>query len=276
VKETWVDAGSRLPTKHLAFFFIPIAVGLMEWGPLFWRDGASLVCALAVSTLAAQGIAGGLGQRFSSACRRLFLKYGHALLSPVFLSTIVIITALVVFRVPFDQYRPARDIMTILLGPAVVALALPLYRQRRILVKRLPVVVASVMSGSLVSIVSVVAVARLLSLDETILVSLAPKSVTAPIAIEISRIAGGDQALTAAFVIVTGLLGSMLGPWFLSTIGVHDPVARGLAVGNTSHGQGTAMMLLEGETPGTLSGVSMALTAVFTSFIGPIVIPWLT
>jgi putative effector of murein hydrolase len=86
---------------------------------------------------------------------------------------------------------------------------------------------------------------------------------------------GGDQALTAAFVIATGMLGSMLGPWFLSKIRIHDPVTRGLAVGTVSHGQGTAMMLLEGETQGAVSGVAMALAAVFVSIIAPTLIPWL-
>jgi len=107
------------------------------------------------------------------------------------------------------------------------------------------------------------------------MVSLAPKSVTAPVAVEISRIVGGNQALTAAFVIATGVFGSMLGPWFLSQMHIHDPMARGLAVGTTSHGQGTAMMLHEGETQGALSGVAMALAAIFVSLIAPYTIPGL-
>ncbi len=207
--------------------------------------------------------------------RRAFLAYGSALLSPVFLSTLVIIATLGFFRIPFARYKPAEEIMTVLLGPAVVALALPLYRQRHTLVQMLPSVLAGVISGSLVSLGAVVAVARLVGLERVIMVSLAPKSVTAPVAVEISRIVGGDQALTAAFVIATGVLGSMLGPWFLSKIHIHDPVARGLAVGTTSHGQGTAMMLQEGETQGALSGVAMALAAVFVSLTAPYLIPWL-
>jgi predicted murein hydrolase (TIGR00659 family) len=207
--------------------------------------------------------------------RHAFLKYRYAVLSPVFLSTLVIMAGLVVFRIPFERYKPAKQVMTIFLGPAVVALALPLYRQRHVVLRRLPAVLAGVISGALVSLGSVVAAARLAGLDDILVVSLAPKSVTAPVAVEISRIVGGDQALTAAFVIATGLLGSMLGPWFLSRISVDDPVARGLAVGTTAHGQGTAMMLHEGETQGALAGVAMALTAIATSFMAPLLIPWL-
>lgn len=207
--------------------------------------------------------------------RRAFLRYGHALLSPVFLSTVVIIAVLMSLRIPFPRYEPAAQVMTALLGPAVVALALPLYRQRHILIQRLPSVLAGVISGSVVSLAAVIIVARVARMTPVIVISLAPKSVTAPVAVEIARIVGGDPALTSAFVIATGVLGSMLGPWFLSRIGVDDPVARGLAVGTTAHGQGTAMMLQEGEVQGVLSGIAMALTAVFTALIAPFAIPWL-
>ena len=208
--------------------------------------------------------------------RRAFLRYGYALLSPVFLSTVVVIAVLASSGIPFAEYRPAANIMTALLGPAVVALALPLYRQRASLAQRLPSVVAAVVTGTLVSLVIVVAVARLARMTPVIVVSLAPKSVTAPVAVDIARIVGGDPALTSAFVIATGLLGSVLGPWFLSRIGVDDPVARGLAVGTIAHGQGTAMMLQEGEMQGVMSSIAMALTAVFTSAIAPFAIPWLS
>ena len=118
-------------------------------------------------------------------------------------------------------------------------------------------------SGSLVGLVSGIAVALLARLDPVITMSLAPKSVTAAIAVEIASLLGGDEGLTAAFVIATGALGSMLGPWFLSRIRIANPVARGLAVGTTAHGQGTPMMLHEGKTQGALSGVAMALAELF-------------
>jgi predicted murein hydrolase (TIGR00659 family) len=206
--------------------------------------------------------------------RRAFLKYGYALLSPVFLSTLLIIGILRLAGISFEDYRPGQSLMTVLLGPAVVALALPLYRQRRALLQQLPAVLAGIVSGSIVSLVSVMAVARAAGLEPRIVVSLAPKSVTAPVAVEIARLVGGDPALTAAFVIATGTLGSMIGPWFLSRVRIQDPVARGLAVGTAAHGQGTAMMLQEGETQGALSGVALSVSATFTAFIAPVLIPW--
>ena len=207
--------------------------------------------------------------------RRAFLIYRCALLSPVFLSTLVIVAVLGLSRTPFARYKPAEEIITVLLGPAVVALALPLYRQRQSLLRMLPAMLAGIISGSLVSLGAAIAVARAVGLETVIVVSLAPKSVTAPVAVEVSRIVGGNQALTAAFVIATGVLGSMFGPWFLSQIRIDDPVARGLAVGTAAHGQGTAMMLEEGETQGAVSGAAMALAAIFVSLIAPLIIPWL-
>jgi predicted murein hydrolase (TIGR00659 family) len=206
--------------------------------------------------------------------RQAFLRHGYALLSPVFLSTLAIIATLLLLGVSFEQYKPGQKIMTSLLGPAVVALALPLFRQRRELCQRFPAVLAGVVSGSIVSLVTVVACARAVGLEPVVVASLAPKSVTTAVAVEIARLVGGDPALTAAFVIATGTLGSMIGPWFLSRVRIHDPVARGLAVGTASHGIGTAMMLQEGEIQGTVSGVAMALTAILTSFIAPVLVPW--
>jgi predicted murein hydrolase (TIGR00659 family) len=223
------------------------------------------------------GIVGAIALTFSvyALSRRAFLIYRCALLSPVFLSTLFIIAVLGLSRTPFSRYKPAEEIMTVLLGPAVVALALPLYRQQHALRRMLPAIVGGVIGGSLVGLAATIAVARAVGLQTVIVVSLAPKSVTAPVAVEVSRIVGGNQALTAAFVIATGVIGSMLGPWFLSQVRIDDPAARGLAVGTAAHGQGTAMMLQEGETQGALAGAAMALAAIFVSLVAPFIIPWL-
>lgn len=210
-----------------------------------------------------------------AACRRAFLRLGWALLSPVFASTVVVIAALSLTGLRLEDYQPGQRLMTMLLGPAVVALAVPLYRQRQVWLPRWPAVLISVAGGSLASLVSVVALARAAGFAPDIVVSLAPKSVTAPVAVEIARLIGGDPALTAAFVIATGMLGSVFGPWVLSRARIDDRVARGLAVGTTAHGQGAAAMLHEGELPGALAGAALALAAVFTSVVAPFLIPWL-
>ena len=210
-----------------------------------------------------------------AASRRAFLRLRWSLLSPVFVSTVVVIAALWLTGLRFEDYQPGQRLMTTLLGPAVVALAVPLYRQRQVWQPRWPAVLISAVSGSRVSLVSVVVLARAAGFASEIVVSLAPKSVTAPVAVEIARLVGGDPALTAAFVIATGMLGSMFGPWILSRAGVDDPVARGVAVGTTAHGQGAAAMVLEGELQGALAGAALVLAAVFTSVTAPFLVPWL-
>jgi predicted murein hydrolase (TIGR00659 family) len=207
--------------------------------------------------------------------RWLFLRFKNPLLNPVFLSTMAVIGILLCCGFTFNDYKPGKEIMTFLLGPTTVALALPLYRHRAALSTYAFPILAGIAVGSLSTMATVLWFGRLAALPSLILRSLAPKSVTAPIAVEIAKLTGGDPALAAAFVVATGMLGSMIGPLLLSRLRITNPVARGLAMGTTSHGQGTAIALLEGETQGAMAGIAMALAAVFTSLIAPYYIPLL-
>lgn len=207
------------------------------------------------------------------ATRKLFLTYRHPLLNPVFLSTVFIIAFLKGTGFGLEDYRPAKEAMTFLLGPATVALALPLYHNRRVLMEHTLPVVAGVVAGSLATMAAALAAGRLLQLDPAVLLSIGPKSVTVPIAVEISRLTGGDASLTAAFVVATGMIGSIIGPSLLTLCRVRGQVARGLALGTVSHGQGTAVALLESETAGAMGGVAMAIAAVFTALVAPYYLP---
>jgi len=207
------------------------------------------------------------------ATRRIFLAYKYPLLNPVFLSTLLIIAALKAGGYTLAEYQPAKEAMTLLLGPATVALALPLYNNRGVLRNHALPVLAGVCAGCLSTIAAALVAGRLLGVAKGVLLSLGPKSVTVPIAVEISRIAGGEPTLTAAFVVATGMIGSILGPVTLSLLRVKNPIARGLALGTISHGQGTAVALLEGETAGAMGGVAMAIAAVFTALIAPYYLP---
>jgi predicted murein hydrolase (TIGR00659 family) len=207
------------------------------------------------------------------ATRKLFLAYRHPLLNPVFLSTVVIIAFLKLMGLTLEDYRPAKDAMTFLLGPATVALALPLYHNRRVLGKHGVSVLSGVIAGSLTTMAAALIAGRVLQLDDGLLLSLGPKSVTVPIAVEIARLTGGEASLTAAFVVATGMIGSIMGPSLLTLCRVHGPVARGLALGTVSHGQGTAIALLESETAGAMGGVAMAIAAIFTAVVAPYYLP---
>jgi len=207
--------------------------------------------------------------------RKIYLKTQNALLTPLLLSTIAIIFILHYSGITFEQYKPGKDIMTFLLGPATVALALPLYLNRHILRASFVPILVGIVCGAVSTLTTAVLLAKVSGLDSLIVTSIAPKSITAPIAIEIAIITGGDPAIAVAFVVFTGTLGSMIGAGFLSLCKIDNPVARGLAMGVTAHGQGTATILQEGQTQGAMAGVAMALAAIFISFIAPFYIPWL-
>jgi putative effector of murein hydrolase len=207
--------------------------------------------------------------------RALYLKYQHPLVQPVFLSASLIILVLVLTRRSFDDYRDARDLLGWCLGPVTVALAVPVYKQRaRLRAAALPLA-AGLAAGAVATIAAVLGLAALAHLDRSLLPALAVKSVTAPIAIELAKLQGGDPSLAATFAIVTGTLGAMFGPALLTRCRVTDPVARGIALGTTSHGQGTAAALLEGEASGALASLAMAGAAVFTAAVAPVYIPFL-
>ncbi len=207
--------------------------------------------------------------------RKIFMKTKNALLSPLLLSTIGIILILHYSGITFEQYKPGKDVMTFLLGPATVALALPLYQNRHVLRKSFAPILIGIASGAISTLTTAVLLAKISGLDSLIVKSIATKSITAPIAIEISHITGGDPAIAVAFVVFTGTVGSMIGAGFLSLCKIDNPIARGLAMGVTAHGQGTATILEEGQTQGAMAGVGMALSAIFISLIAPFYIPWL-
>lgn len=206
--------------------------------------------------------------------RRLYLRYKHPLLNVVALGAGLIITVLVVLGIPYSAYVPAKDIMTSLLGPATVGLAVPLYRHRGLLVRFGPAILGSVALGALLAMLTAGAIAQLGGLPKDVVMSIMPKGVTIPFAVEIARIYGGIPALTAAFVVATGTLGSLIGGWLLTLARIQNPMARGLALGTVSHGQGTATALMEGEQQGAMAGLAMILAGIFTAGFAPLV-AWL-
>jgi putative effector of murein hydrolase len=155
------------------------------------------------------------------------------------------------------------------LAPAVVALGLPLYRQLQRLGRASLPILASTAAGSLVGVLSAVLPAGLLGASPALLATLAPKSITTPIAIGVSEVLGGLPPLTAAVVIATGILGAVLGPPFLRAIGVRSPAAFGLAMGAAAHGIGTARAMEEGELAGAASGLALGLNGALTALAAP-------
>jgi len=208
------------------------------------------------------------------ATRHLYLRFRHPLLNVVAWSAAIIICVLVACKIPYSAYVPAKDIMTALLGPATVGLAVPLYRHRGLLLRFAPAILGSVVLGALLAMMTASLMAQWGGLPRDVVMSILPKGVTIPFAVEIARIYGGIPALTAAFVVATGTLGSLCGGWLLTLARIDNPVARGLALGTVSHGQGTATALMEGELQGAMAGLAMILAGIFTAGFAPLAV-WL-
>ncbi|GIN84208.1 membrane protein [Heyndrickxia sporothermodurans] len=195
--------------------------------------------------------------------------------SPVFLSTFIIIIILILSHVTYLNYTPAKNILTYLLGPATVSLAVPLYKNRDLVYKNLFPVFVGMITGTLMTITSAIVLGKIWSFSNQILSSLSIKSITIPVASEVSKIIGANEQLVAAFVMITGMFGAMFGPKILDIFKISHPLSRGLSLGTISHGIGTAEAVREGDVQGAISGVAMGVSAIFTSLIIPYLLPWL-
>lgn len=195
----------------------------------------------------------------------------NPLLNPVFIAVVIIVAVLLATRTDYYDYFEGAQFVHFLLGPATVALAIPLFRQFEKVRRSAIAIIASVVTGSVTAIASALGVGYVLGASSDALISLAPKSVTAPVAMGISEQLGGLPSLTAVLVIVTGILGAMIGPVILNLIGVKDWPARGLAIGTASHGIGTARALQINELAGAFSGLAMGLNALATAILLPII-----
>lgn len=197
-------------------------------------------------------------------------KSGLSMLHPFLISVPVVVAVLNATDVPCEFYIESNVVIDFFLGPCVVALGLLLYDHREIIRRNLLGILSAVAAGSVVGVASVYALCRLLKLNEIFLLSLEPKSVTAPIAIEISSYLGGDLSLTAVSVVLCGFIGAVLGPAFLRLLRIKSPIARGLAMGASSHGLGTARAIEMGAVEGAVSGLAIALMGVMTALVIPL------
>ncbi len=196
-------------------------------------------------------------------------------LNPVAIAVVLLIALLVVTGTPYQTYFDGAQFVHFLLGPATVSLAIPLYRQRqRLRALALPIAVALV-AGVLTASLSAVGFAALLGAGKETLISLAPKSVTAPVAMGISEKLGGLPSLTAVLVVSTGIVGAVLGTGLFRLLGIRDDAIKGIAMGVAAHGIGTARAFQVSPTMGAFSGLAMALSAFVTALLLPPLLRWI-
>jgi predicted murein hydrolase (TIGR00659 family) len=195
----------------------------------------------------------------------------NPLLNPVLISVVLLVAILTLTGTPYSSYFEGAQFVHFLLGPATVALAIPLYRQFDKVRRSALAILVSLLAGSATAAASAVAIGWLLGASKDALIAMAPKSVTAPVAMGITEQLGGLPSLTAVLVIITGITGAMLGPKVLNLLGIKDWSARGLAIGTASHGIGTARAMQVNETAGAFSGLAMGLNALATALLLPLV-----
>ncbi|MCA1053814.1 LrgB family protein [Rossellomorea aquimaris] len=189
---------------------------------------------------------------------------------PIFLSSSALIFTLWITDIPYETYAEGTEIITYMLGPATVALAYPLYQFRGILVRNWKPIISGILIGSAVSMVTSYFLGVFMNIPQDINRSLLVKTITTPVALDIGRLIGAKIELIPAIVIITGISGAMFLPFLLNMLNIRHPIARGLPFGVISHGIGTAQAYKEGEREAAVSGAAMALTAVITSIVIPI------
>ncbi|MEV5003446.1 LrgB family protein [Nocardioides sp. LML1-1-1.1] len=195
---------------------------------------------------------------------------GHPLAQPVLVAVVVAGGAISLLDVDYADYRSATELVAFWLGPATVALAVPLHRQADRLKGFVVPMLVAVLAGAAVSITSAVLLARALGADTALEKTLATKAATTPVAIAITESLGGIPPLAAVFAILIGIFSAIVGPATLNLLRIRDRRARGLAIGAVSHGVGASRMLREDETEGAFAGLAMGLSALAISLLVPV------
>ena len=199
----------------------------------------------------------------------------HPLANPVLLAVAALVLLLHFTGTPYPIYFDGAQFVHFLLGPATVALAIPLYAQLPQLRAMAVPLLAALAIGSITAMLSAVFIGKLFGASEASLLSLAPKSVTTPIAMGIAERIGGLPSLTAVLVIATGILGAVSAKYVYQVLGITDHAVRGFAVGVASHGIGTARAFQVSEQAGAFAALAMGLNGLFTAAALPALLPWL-
>ncbi len=195
--------------------------------------------------------------------------------NPVLMSVLMIAPVLWLTQTSYTTYFEGAQFIHFLLGPATVALAVPLWDNRDTIRASIAPIVLALFAGSIVAAGSAILLARAYGLPLEVLLSLAPKSTTAPVALGISEAIGGIPALTAVLVILTGIIGAVTVTPVMNLLRITDWRARGFAVGVAAHGIGTARAFQVNPVAGAYAGIAMALNALLTSLIVPLLVRWL-
>ncbi|MFH5184600.1 LrgB family protein [Paenibacillus sp. TAB 01] len=188
-------------------------------------------------------------------------------LHPLFVGSAAIIIFLLLTHIPYEAYAKGGAMLEFLLGPATVALGIPLYKNAKRIGSSFASILGGITVGSISALLLSAALVWCLGGNLQMMLTMMPKSVTSPVSLEISRQAGGIPELTVVLTVLTGLIGSMIGPELLRWAGVRDDISLGTAIGTASHGIGTARVIRDSELQGSISGFAMGIAAILTSVL---------
>lgn len=191
-------------------------------------------------------------------------KFKLAIFNPLLVAIILVIIFLLIFKIDYQSYEVSAKYLSYLLTPATVALAIPLYEQLYLLRKYFLAISISITSGVLTSLSSIFLLAKLFNLNHTEYITLLPKSITTAIGMQLSSETGGIVTITVAVIVVTGILGNMLGTFVFRIFHIKSSIAQGLALGTSAHAIGTAKALELGEIEGAMSSLALALSGILT------------
>lgn len=191
-------------------------------------------------------------------------KTGSALANPLLIAIILTILVLVICKVDYVSYQASAKYLSYLLTPATVSLAVPLYKKIQILKDNLFIILAAIFSGVITSLVSVLALSVIFGLSHELYVTMLPKSITTAIGMGVSEELGGLVTITVVSIIITGVFGNITGDLFVKIWRLKSPIAKGLALGCSSHAIGTAKAMEMGEIEGAMSSLAIVVTGLFT------------
>ena len=203
------------------------------------------------------------------AAKSIQRRLGWILFNPILVAIAIIIVFLLVADIPFETYHEGAKMIEFWLKPAVVALGVPLYLQLSSIKRQFLPILASQMMGCIAGIVSVVVIAKLFGASDAVIMSLASKSVTTPIAMEVTQVLGGIPSLTAAIVVITGLIGAVIGFKTLSVGQVRNPMALGLSMGAASHALGTSAAMDRDQFVGAYASLGLTINGILTALFTP-------
>lgn len=195
---------------------------------------------------------------------KLYLRFKLPLLNQVFISSTAIVLLLTLFKIPYPVYNLGGSVISRFLGPLVVVLAIPLYKNRRDLKKNFIPIILGATIGVLTSFVTIIFLCRVFKIDNFIFLSIVPKSITTPMAIEAVKILGGNSAITIFSVVVTGITGAGIAPLIVKYGRIKNNIAKGIGIGTSAHALGTSKAVEMGEEIGAASGLSIAVTGIIT------------